>query len=294
MIDIRDLRTVVEIADAGSLRRSAATLGLDVSTISRRLQRVEDALGANIFERARGGLTLTSGGQEILRFARRVVDDVDALQSAGLNAGLAKVGKLRLATQLSVLNKRLRSALRDFRASRPQIEFEITEASDRAIIGGLHDRRFEAAILFAPTITDDMASAPLWSEKLVVAVCKNGRLASRERVGWNEIKGEPVLVQGWTESEVYKRLEVGLLGPSANFRTHRAGCAELMGLVAINEGVMLALASHREFGVPDVILVDIDEPDAFIGVSLAWSPSLEDPLAGSFTSFMRNYPFAEI
>jgi DNA-binding transcriptional LysR family regulator len=287
-MELRDLTAVVTLADCGSFHKAAERLGVDTSTLSRRIQRLEDELGVSVFARSRTGIVPTSGGRELLRLARRIVEDVADLKTGADRAGRAQIGRLRLATQLSVLGSDIRLALRSFRENHPRVDLELTEADDKEIISGLHDYRYDAAILFTPTVTERVASYELWLERLVLGVADQHPLAGQPAVTWEDIRREPLIVQGWSSSEAYRQLETSLVGPGADFRSHRAGCGELMGLVAIGEGVMIVLASHREFRAPGVRLVDINEPNATIGISLAWSPALEEPIAGSFVAFMRD------
>ena len=292
-MELRDITAVVSLADCGGFHKAAERLGVDTSTLSRRIQRIENELGVLIFERSRVGIVPTSGGRELLRLARRIVEDVADLRRSAGRAGRAQIGRLRLATQLSVLGPNLRFALQSFRQSHPRVDLELTQADDSEIITGLRDYRFDAASLFTPTVTERVAAHELWAERLALAVADQHPLADRSAVMWEDVRQEPLIVQGWSSSDSYCRLESSLVGYGADFRSHRAGCGELMGLVAIGEGVMIVLASHRELRFPGVRIVDINEPDAIIGISLAWSPVLEEPIAGSFVAFMRDLRLSE-
>jgi DNA-binding transcriptional LysR family regulator len=288
-MELRDLTSLVRLADSGSLNAAAIELGVDVSTLSRRLARVEDELGILIFERGRAGLTLTQGGRDLLRLARRVIDDMDALRAGATDAGQAQTGRLALAVQLSSLGPRIRSALEAFRALHPRVRFELVEAADREIVAGLRDRRIDAAIMFNQALPQEVGALELWSEPLVLAVPSEHPLALSTRVHWEDVRRQRVLVRGWTESQSYREIEAALIGSGADFRTHRAGCVEILNLIAIGEGVMIVLESHRELSIPGVSFLDIDEPNARVRVSLAWWPDIEDPVAGSFVAFMRDH-----
>jgi hypothetical protein len=61
-MDVTDLQYVAVTADSGNFARAARVLGLNTSTISRRVARLEGELGLSIFERCRKGLRVTSGG----------------------------------------------------------------------------------------------------------------------------------------------------------------------------------------------------------------------------------------
>jgi hypothetical protein len=66
-MDVTDLQYLAVTADSGNFARAARLLGLNASTISRRVARLEGELGLPIFERGRKGLRVTSGGRQVIR-----------------------------------------------------------------------------------------------------------------------------------------------------------------------------------------------------------------------------------
>lgn len=288
-VDIRDLTYFSALFDAGSYARAAKVLHIDTSTLSRRISGLEDELGVLLFERTRAGVRLTPTGQDLLRIARRALGDLDQIRENAAQAGMAQLGRLKLATQISTLGPNVRRALQGFRATHPKVGIQLTEGSDQDIVVGLSERRHDVALLFTPALPPDLAALELWTEKLVLAVPRRHRLATADAVRWADVQSEAMLVRGWSGSHAFREFEAGLIGPSVRFRTHQAGCVDLLNLVAIDEGVMISLESHREITIPEVKFIDIDEPDALVGIALAWSPDLEDPVAGSFLAYMRDH-----
>jgi LysR family transcriptional regulator, flagellar master operon regulator len=72
-MDIDQARTFLAIAAYGSFLEAARHLHLTQSTVSARIQRLEDALGVRLFIRNRSGATLTAGGQRFTKYAKRLV-----------------------------------------------------------------------------------------------------------------------------------------------------------------------------------------------------------------------------
>ncbi len=85
-MDIVDLKYLAAAANAGNFGRAAKSLGLDTSTISRRIGRLEDELGFALFERAKSGVHLTAGGQSLMGHVNRTLAEFDAVvRAAGEN-----------------------------------------------------------------------------------------------------------------------------------------------------------------------------------------------------------------
>ena len=76
MLSWDDFRHVKAIADTGSLNGAAQALGINHSTAFRRLGQIEQRLGARLFKRDRAGYSLTPAGEEMVRLAERMEQDV--------------------------------------------------------------------------------------------------------------------------------------------------------------------------------------------------------------------------
>jgi molybdate transport repressor ModE-like protein len=76
MLSWDDFRQVKAIADSGSLNAAAQALGINHSTAFRRLGQIEQRLGSRLFKRERTGYSLTPAGEEMVRLAERMEQDV--------------------------------------------------------------------------------------------------------------------------------------------------------------------------------------------------------------------------
>lgn len=99
-LDIEDLRTFVEVADAGGVSPAARRLGLSKSIVSRRLARLEAELGIQLLSRTTRGAALTEAGSTFRDHAARACDQIDLARDTILPAGDLR-GRLRIAAPLS-------------------------------------------------------------------------------------------------------------------------------------------------------------------------------------------------
>jgi DNA-binding transcriptional LysR family regulator len=99
-LDIEDLRTFVEIADAGGVSPAARRLGLSKSIVSRRLVRLEADLGVQLLARTTRGAALTEAGTTFRDHAAKVCAEIDMARETILPAG-DLCGRLRVAVPLS-------------------------------------------------------------------------------------------------------------------------------------------------------------------------------------------------
>src|SRR5262245_40080800 len=99
-MDLDDLRTFVEVADAGGVSPGARRLGLSKSIVSRRLARLEEELGIQLLSRTTRGAALTEAGATFREHAVRVAAELDGAQEAISPEGDVR-GLLRIAAPLS-------------------------------------------------------------------------------------------------------------------------------------------------------------------------------------------------
>src|ERR1700677_4471489 len=98
-MEIVDLHYLVVTADAGKFALAAKVLGVDTSTISRRIGGLEDELGLSLFERDHSGIRITRGGRSILASARRVLFYADEVKRLGRQFAAGATGELRLGVR---------------------------------------------------------------------------------------------------------------------------------------------------------------------------------------------------
>lgn len=99
-MEIEELRTFVEVADAGGITAAATRLGVAKSIVSRRLARLEEALGAQLLARTTRGTALTEAGTTFRDYAARVCAEIDIAREAVSPTGDLR-GRLRIAAPLS-------------------------------------------------------------------------------------------------------------------------------------------------------------------------------------------------
>ncbi|WP_072393456.1 LysR family transcriptional regulator [Hyphomicrobium sp. CS1GBMeth3] len=130
-MDIEDLTTFVEVADAGGVSAAARRLGVSKSIVSRRLFRLEAELGIQLLARTTRGAALTEAGITFRDHAARVSAEIDAARETILPAGDLR-GRLRVAVPLSFGPTHFAHVLADMARRHPQLHIH-TSYSDRFV-----------------------------------------------------------------------------------------------------------------------------------------------------------------
>jgi DNA-binding transcriptional LysR family regulator len=130
-VDLKRMRTVVEVARTESITTAAHTLGLTQSAVSRTVAELEQALGQRLFERTSRGIQITDAGQRLVARAKRLLTDVDDLIADIAAAPHHVTGRLRLG--LGITGHHVSGAIAAFAGRHPEISMETTHASEQTL-----------------------------------------------------------------------------------------------------------------------------------------------------------------
>jgi DNA-binding transcriptional LysR family regulator len=189
-IEIRQLRYAVLAADSQSFARAAILLNMKQSTLSRGVKDLELRLGVKLFERTTRGAEVTAIGRVFIEQARRIVTDVENLQTTARNVSYGLHGRLAVGYSSSLMSGNLRLAFSDYLARFPEVQFDGIEGSPEKIIHGLRSQTMDVGVAPIGLNEDGLLSKALWSERLFVALLEDNELAVKDKVYWQDLRRE--------------------------------------------------------------------------------------------------------
>ncbi len=130
-LDLTTLRSFVAVADAGGVTRAAGTLHLTQSAVSMQLKRLEESLDIELLDRAGRGIALTAAGEQLLAYARRMLDMNDEIV-AKLTATEFE-GELSLGVPHDIIYPYLPPVLRRFSVDFPRMRLKLISAPTRKL-----------------------------------------------------------------------------------------------------------------------------------------------------------------
>jgi len=265
---LRDLEWVVALAHHEHMTDTAAALRVPQSTVSRALTRVEEELGATLFERLPTGLRLTPLGGMVLEAARNIDDRYRRLRSDIATELDPESGVVRLAFLDSTGTALVPRILRRFRALAPNVRVSLRQEPGHEIIADLEARRADLALARARP-DGGYGWLPLSREKLVLAVPPGHRLAGRGRVHLSELADDAFVTtpRGFGfRAQTDALLAAAGIAPEISFEAEDAGTIE--GLVAAGLGVAIVPASFA--GATESVGVSLGDVGAVREIGLVW------------------------
>jgi DNA-binding transcriptional LysR family regulator len=206
-----EFRLVKAIADAGSLVGAADGLGLNHSTIFRRLGAIEAALGAKLFERSRSGYQPTASGEEMVAVAKAMSDTVVEFERRVAGRDVKPSGELRVTTVDSMAVYLLPPIFTRFRQLNPGVHLDVIIAPNQL---NLSRRDADVAIRVTNEPPETLIGRRIGPIRWAVYGCPKlaaeyGRRAIEEApwVGFGEHLGSAV-GKRWTERNISLRRQV--------------------------------------------------------------------------------------
>lgn len=170
-MQLQQLRYFVAVAETRHFTHAADNLGVAQPTLSKQIHTLEASLGAPLFERIRGDVSLTVAGEALLPLARRIVADADAARDAVQDIVGLRRGEVRLGATPSLCSSLVPAVLRTYRADHPGIQLYISEGSSQDLIADLLAHSLDLALIVQPEHGVDPAleTTEVLRESLVVA-----------------------------------------------------------------------------------------------------------------------------
>lgn len=167
-ITLRQLSYFIALAEARNFGRAAEACHVSQPALSVQIKELEADLGVQLVERQPRRAVLTPAGHELLRYARRVMDEMRALKDAARwQRGLG--GRLSLGVIPTVAPYLLPVALPMIRAQNLTLELGVREAQTERLIADLGEGRLDAAVIALPAGRDDLVEAPLFEDRFLLA-----------------------------------------------------------------------------------------------------------------------------
>jgi LysR family hydrogen peroxide-inducible transcriptional activator len=193
---VRQLECAVAVADARHFGRAARACALSQPALSAQVRALEDALGVQLFERGRRGVTITRAGEEIVARGRVALRALDDLREAARGLCEPLAGPLHLGVIPTVAPYLLPRWLRAVRRRHPRLALYLHEEKTDDLVRGLREGRLDALLLALPVPGDDLECLTLFEEPFLLAAPASHPLARRRprRVGEADLAGETVLL----------------------------------------------------------------------------------------------------
>ncbi|MCC5987285.1 MAG: LysR family transcriptional regulator [Pararhodobacter sp.] len=255
-LELRHLRTIRAIHQAGGVGKAADLLNITQSALSHQLKGLEDQCGVELFARRTKPLRLSAAGMKLLRAAEDILPRIEALEDEFRALRAGKSGRLHIAIECHACFEWLFPVLERFRHGWPDVDIDIRPGLAFGALPALRREEVDLVISADPEDMPDVTFTPLFDYEPRFVAAADHRLADKPYVQAEDFRDEVLI----TYPVERARLDVftGLLTP-AKVEPRAIRQVELTAVI------LLLVVSGRGVAVlPDWVLREVRASSDYI------------------------------
>ncbi|MFI4888606.1 MAG: LysR family transcriptional regulator, partial [Burkholderiales bacterium] len=191
---LNELRYIVAVAQERSFGRAAARCFVSQPALSVAIQKLEEELGAPLFERGKSEITITPVGERIVEQAQKVLEEAARIRDIAIGGRDQLVGTLRLGIIHTVAPYLLPDLIPELHAAAPQMPLDIEETLTENLEAGLRTGRVDAAIVALPFDPPGVVTEFMYEEPFQIVVPQGHKWARRKSVSPDELAAEHTIL----------------------------------------------------------------------------------------------------
>jgi LysR family hydrogen peroxide-inducible transcriptional activator len=258
-MEIHQLRYFCAVARIGNFTRAAQQERVAQPSLSQQIRKMEDELGARLFDRLGRKVRLTPFGQKFLPRAQTILRELGEAASEIRDMTAVETGTISLGSIPTIAPYFLPSRLGSFVAKHPRVQLRVVEEITPLLLSQLQEGRIDVALAALPVAGPEFATREILSEPFYLAIPEAHRLARAKSIALKHIEADPFLLlkEGhcFRESVVAacqrSRLKLNVVFETGQFAT-------ILGMVSAGMGISVVpeMAIEAASGCRFVPLVD--------------------------------------
>jgi LysR family transcriptional regulator for metE and metH len=253
-LELRHLRTIKAIHDAGGLARAADLLHITQSALSHQVKGLEEQTGVELFARRSKPLRLSSAGMKLLRLAERILPEIEAIEEEFDALRQGRAGRLHIAIECHACFDWLFPVLEQFRHAWPEIDVDIRAGLAFNALPALVREEVDLVISSDPEAIDGVVFNPLFDYAPTFVAAASNPLAAKPFIEAEDFRDQTLITYPVDRARIDIFSE--LLGPArVEPRAQRQ--------VELTAVILMLVASGRGVAVlPDWVLREVKyQPD---------------------------------
>lgn len=193
-MDIIKLRTLIHVAELGSLSKAADRMRIAQPALSRHVRLLEEELGVRLFDRHGRGMVINEAGKEVLSRALRIINEFNDIKTSVAGDVGSLSGRIIIGMPPTVGEILSVPLVRAMRAAHPRLEIRFVTAFSGYLADWLQRGELDVAVIYDPQLVRSMRSRPLLLESLVLVGPPDAGLSLDEPVPFSRLGEEPMLL----------------------------------------------------------------------------------------------------
>ena len=264
--DFADLEAFLAVKSTGSFHQAAERLSLSQSAVTRRVQKLEEALDSLLFERSTRHVKPTLAAKRLQARAEAILEDARETSRAMRDDSVAfehqRSFVVTLATLPTVVADLIPAAIRRYRSAGQAARIRLLDMATNEVAEAVAQGDADFGLCAIPTLEPDTEFEPLFDDRMVLAMPDDHPRASQDRVAWQSLRAEALILPArGTGNRLLIDEAVARAGGALSWTFETQRTATALALVSGGAGVALlplsALQSKRD---PRVVWRPLDDP----------------------------------
>lgn len=287
-IDTRQLRYFVAVAEESHFGRAAQRLMIAQPPLSQQIRSLERSLGVGLLTRTTRRVELNPAGELLLERGRRILTELDSLESDVKRVGDGLQGFLRLgftgSTTYGMMPRIVRETTRAFSGLALSVSGEMLTPQ---LVTELTEHRIDIAVLRPPVPASDISHRTVTRERVVAALPSNSRLVELPELTIDELADQ--LMVGYPDnSTISQTVSARMLqqGLTPRYQHRVSETSALLALVAAGIGPALVPESATSLNLGGTVFREIVDPPT-TELAIAWRTDDTSPTVARFVPFIE-------
>lgn len=267
--ELDDLRALCALDRLGSFNKAADALCITASALSRRIAKLEQALGGRLVERTTRRMTFTALGAMVLERAQPLMESLDGCISDAVRVAQGKAGRIAVGCLASAAYVQYPIALRAFRSQFPDVQVSLRDDNGARVRAMILEREVDFGVTTLWETCADLVTEQIADKSYVVTMPPHHPFASRQRMRWSDLQDCRLL--GFKPGSATRQQidpELAAQGIELNWFDDVAQLSTMMALLATGEFVTV-LPELLAPAFPAFVSIPLVEPRITFRVFLA-------------------------
>ena len=258
MYSLDQLRGFVTVAEELHFGRAAERLNMTQPPLSRQIQKLEKAIGVQLFDRDNRGVALTAAGAAFLADAHKLLELAEMAPSLARRISAGSAGSVRIGFTAASTFGLLGALLNEISGALPDVDIDLREMVTKDQTAALVSGEIDLGLARPPFDEEQFDSRLLYREPIMVAVPTGHRLTHLTReVTAQDLQGEDLIMHSPTEARYFYDLVISLVTSHRTFVHTVSQILTMIFLVAAGRGLALVPHSATVLGIEGVEYVEL-------------------------------------
>ncbi len=185
--DLNDLLAFRAVAELSSFRKAAEAVHISQPAFSRRIDKLEQALGVKLLDRTTRSVSLTAVGRDFARKVAQMLDELDETLLGIRGVGSTRMGEVTVACVPSTVYYFLSQVIRRYHEQFPRVRVKIMDAGANEVLASVVRGEADFGLNFMGSQEPDIEFQPLLEERFVAACRRDHALARKRSVSWADL-----------------------------------------------------------------------------------------------------------